>query len=241
MRRSLSRAGHRLRSLLSVYKKLENENFCAVLEASSPGMFDRNNLYSMDLAIRTMPEGDVLEIGSYAGLSANVIVHLLRMHGRERRFFACDKRVFEEPLGSDYVARLHVGPEAFRDFIKASLIRHLSFFSSGHEPYVMEMTSDEFFRAWDGRETRRDVFERDVPMGGAFGFVYIDGNHSYDIARRDFEAADRSLVTGGYILMDDSADHLPYGCARVAREMSKRRDYRVVLKNPHYLFRKVEA
>jgi hypothetical protein len=51
-----------------------------------------------------------------------------------------------------------------------------------------------------------DVFGRNVVLGGSLSFCYIDGNHTYGFAKRDFENKDRFLAPGGFIFFDDSGD-----------------------------------
>ena len=68
--------------------------------------------------------------------------------------------------------------------------------------------------------------------------MYIDGNHAYDFARRDFENVARLLLLGGYILLDDSAMYQQFGSAQLAREIRQGSEFQVVRRNPNYLFRK---
>jgi hypothetical protein len=84
----------------------------------------------------------------------------------------------------------------------------------------------------------RDVFGREVHLGGPIGFAYVDGNHSYDVARRDFDGCDAHLEAGGFILFDDSADHSVWEVRRVVREAIRTGRYEVVAKNPNYLLRR---
>lgn len=76
-------------------------------------------------------------------------------------------------------------------------------------------------------------------MGGSFSFCYIDGNHTYDYVRRDFENIDKYLDVGGYILFDDSADHNPFGLTKLMKEIMKKKNYKLIMKNPNYLFMKL--
>jgi len=103
----------------------------------------------------------------------------------------------------------------------------------------VEMFSDEFFAAWERREAERDVLGRDVTLGGPISLCYIDGNHSYAFARRDFENADRHLENGGFILFDDSGDGSGWEVCRVVKEVIKGGRYEMVARNPNYLFRKI--
>jgi hypothetical protein len=101
------------------------------------------------------------------------------------------------------------------------------------------MKSADFFQAWQHKETVTDVFGRTILLGGPLSFVYVDGDHSYEAALSDIEESLKHLLPGGLLLLDDSADGLPYGSVEVARKLLKRRDVVLVDKNPNYLFRKV--
>lgn len=42
-----------------------------------------------------------------------------------------------------------------------------------------------------------------------FDLIYIDGDHSYEVAKQDFENYSKLLNKGGYIVMDDASYFLP--------------------------------
>ncbi len=111
-------------------------------------------------------------------------------------------------------------------------------FSRYDLPYTLEMFSEELFEAWRQSQTVTDVFGRAVQLGGPISFCYIDGNHSYECARRDFENSDAFLEAGGFILFDDSADGSGWGVRRVIDEVKSSGNYDRVIENPNYLFRK---
>jgi hypothetical protein len=101
------------------------------------------------------------------------------------------------------------------------------------------MTSDDFFQALSNEESLKDIRGNVFNTESKFSFVYIDGNHDYDYALRDFQHADKNVVNGGFILFDDTEDGSAFGCARLARELEKSNDYRLVMKNPNRLFIKI--
>ena len=83
------------------------------------------------------------------------------------------------------------------------------------------------------------VFERNITLGGSISFAFIDGNHSYDFAKRDFENTDKFLEPGGFILFDDSADNCTFECRHLMKEIEVNPNYEMVVKNPNYLFKKI--
>ena len=72
-----------------------------------------------------------------------------------------------------------------------------------------------------------------------FDLIYIDGNHTYEYSKRDFQNVSKHLDKGGFILFDDSSDYSSFGCARLMKEIVANSDYELVMKNPNYLFRKI--
>jgi hypothetical protein len=210
------------------------------LTFANAGMLDRGNVWSIDYALSHLPSAaPMLEIGSFCGLSTNVIGYLKQRHGVTNRLYTCDRWQFENSdhgtMLGDSKAITHA---EYRAFVKATFERNVRFFSSADLPFALELFSDEFFEAWNKRETRSDVFGRECTLGGPLSFCYIDGNHTYENARRDFEHCDEALDRGGFILFDDSADDSGWDVCRVVVEVAASGRYELIAKNPNYLFRK---
>jgi hypothetical protein len=208
------------------------------LAFANAGMLNRGNILCFDYAIRNLPaESTALEIGSFCGLSTNVISHLIERHGKKTRLFTCDEWKFENSEGPN-LPDSSVSREAYRDFCRQSFIRNVNFFSASRTPHTIEKSSDDFFDLWRKSAKATDIFGRDVTLGGPLHFVYIDGDHTYEATRRDFDNADAALAPGGFILLDDSARSFPFGCYKVAKEVMKDSRYRLVMRNPNFLFQK---
>jgi Methyltransferase domain len=209
------------------------------LRFANAGMLHPGNVYSMDLAIANLPTANpVLEIGTFCGLSANVMSYLLRKHGRPNPIITADRWIFEGAEEGGALAESHVTHDEYRDLVRSSFVRNVETFSKERKPFAIELFSDELFEAWRTGTTIDDIFGRPVTLGGGISFCFIDGNHTYEFARRDFENADAHLDTGGFLLFDDSADSDPFGLTRLMREIRALGRYELVLKNPNYLFRK---
>jgi predicted O-methyltransferase YrrM len=190
-----------------------------------------------DLAIRTAPNAPMLEIGSFCGLSTNIIQYFKQKHDRTLPLFTCDKWIFEgseTPLPSS----APVSHAEIRDYVRESFERSMHLFSGGDLPFTIEATSDEFFSHWQHGDKVPDIFRRDVLLGGPLGFCFIDGNHSEAYALRDFEYCDQHLISGGLILFDDSGDESSWEVKKVIRHIKRDGRYEVVAKNPNYLLRK---
>jgi hypothetical protein len=180
----------------------------------------------------------ILEIGTFCGLSTNVITHFKRKHGVSNPLITCDKWEFENVNGRPRIADSPVLFSDYKAFSKDSYIRNIGLFSREDLPFTFEMNSNEFFDAWKERKTCEDVLGRTHNLGGSFSFCYIDGNHTYEYAKQDFLHCDSYLEDGGFILFDDST--LPeFSLHKLMPEIKTMGHYRLVAQNPYHLFQKV--
>jgi hypothetical protein len=205
-------------------------------------MLNAGNIACFDYAIRNLPSSaPIVEIGSFCGLSTNVISYYKERHNRKNSLFTCDKWEFEnanepESLLGDSHSITH---GEYAKFVKETFLRNVRMFSCNDLPFTIETFSDEFFELWAASADCRDVFGRECKLGGEISFCYIDGNHSFDFAKRDFENSDKHLQVGGFILFDDSADGSGWEVCRVIGEVMRTKRYEIVASNPNYLLRKL--
>jgi len=200
---------------------------------------ENGNLRAFDYAVQHMPEeGAIVEVGSFLGLSTNIIAYLAIKHKRDNLFFACDPWKFEgtERRLSGY---FDGSTEAYRQYAKEVFKMNTTLFSETRKPYTIEAYSREFFKMWSSGSKVQDVFGRSVTLGGPISFAYIDGAHTYDAVKGDFLSIDQYLLPGGFILFDDSADDVGFEeVTRAIQEMRRNSSYEQVFKTPHDFFRK---
>lgn len=222
-------------------KKISNE-YINWMGYANAGMLSGGNIYCMEYAIKNLPSNNpIIEIGSFCGLSTNVIGYFLRRYKLSNHFFNCDKWIFEGSVTGGIIPEsIDITFENYREFVKGSYIRNIDFFSSKNKPYTIELNSDDFFSSWSQNEKLKDVFGRETQLGGNISFCYIDGNHTYDYVKRDFENTNKFLDIGGFILFDDSNDMDPFGLSKLMKEINKMEQFRLVMKNPNYLFKKIK-
>jgi hypothetical protein len=218
----------------------QTTDFVGWVRFAVPGMLTPGNVAAMEYAVKNMPPGNpVLEIGSFSGLSTIVLSYLLDKYSKTTPIFTCDKWEFEgQQLGAPLGDSPSVNHDVYRAFVKGTFLRNMQTFAAKRLPYTIECFSDEFFHRWFANEETVDVFDRPVTLGGKLSFCYIDGNHTYEFAKRDFENTDRALVPGGFILFDDSADGSSWEVNQLVHEIASGHQYEVVSQNPNYLFRK---
>jgi hypothetical protein len=216
-----------------------SDGYTAWLGYANAGMLNKGNLLCFDYALRHLPsKNPMVEIGLFAGLSTNLLTYFKQKHGVTNTLFNCDKWIFESS-GEGSLCGGPVTHAQYRTFVRDSYIRNVRTFSHESLPHTIEAFSDEFFTAWREGRTTTDVFGRTAQLGGPISFCYIDGNHTYDFAKRDFEHTDQFLEPGGFVLFDDSADGSIWEVSRVIEEVKKLPNYRFVVKNPNYMFQKV--
>jgi|SRR6266446_6622751 methyltransferase family protein len=215
------------------------DEFVTWLCFANAGMLEKGNVYLVDYAIsRLSSDAPMLEIGSFCGLSANLLTYYKHKYGRSNPLFTCDKWEFENRMG-DCVGDSSISFEQYKEFVRDSYLRNIKTFSQGDFPFTVEALSVEFFNLWRENKATRDVFDRPVTLGGPLSFCYIDGEHTYEGAKADFENCDKFLQVGGFILFDDSA--LEYmGVSRLMLEVLATGRYKLIARNPNHLFQRMK-
>lgn len=244
MRKLFARALRRAASLLErPAQRVEiTDDFVKWLCFANAGMLDPGNRYIMDYALSRLRSGaPLLEIGTFCGLSANLLTHYKRKHGLRNKLITCDRWDFE--IGDADRERVGGSPVSFSDykrFVRETYVRNAHMFSGDDLPFTIEATSRELFEMWCQEEETRDVFGRAIKLGGPLSFCYIDGNHSYEGAKEDFANCDRFLENEGFLLFDDSTLE-EFGVWKLMPEVIATGRYHLAARNPNHLFRKVQA
>jgi len=221
-------------------QKVEDE-YLAWLSFANAGMLNPGNVFCIDYAIRNLPSNNpILEIGSFCGLSTNVISYLLKKQNKSNKILTTDKWVFEGAEKEGYIGDSKIKHSDYRAFVMDTFKNNVLFFSAHNLPFPVEAFSDNFFQLWGNNETVEDLFGRELKLGGYISFAYIDGNHTYEYSKKDFLNTSKYLDIGGFILFDDSSDTSPFGCAELMKEILDDDNYELVMKNPNYLFRKIK-
>jgi hypothetical protein len=209
------------------------------------GMLHEGNIYLIDFALKKMPPlGCVIEIGSYGGLSTNLILYLLKVNNRTEHLLNCDPWIYEgfndksETNPTKIDGRTDISRIEYAEYMRNAFVKGVEFLNKENLPYSFQLSSDEFFHQYKHKTKTEDLFGRTIQLGSPISFAYIDGNHQYDFVKRDFEHVDEFLMESGFILFDDSMDGLPFGSARFMQEMRKNKRYQFIRKNPNYLFQK---
>ncbi|KAA3615768.1 MAG: class I SAM-dependent methyltransferase [Calditrichaeota bacterium] len=235
---------------------LELDEFTQRILCTVPGMLETGNLESFEYVAKHLSsKKPVLEIGSFCGLSFILLRYFLDKNNKPNKIFTCDDWSYEgffdkNPSGiqdGDLEAYMeivggnkNIRRENYVRFTKSQFKNNALFFSSHNMPASFHLSSNLFFSYWKEGSAMRDIFGNESRLGGPLSFVYIDGDHSYEQCRKDFQNADIFLGHGGFLLLDDSADGGIFGSSQVAKEVEAHSDYELIMKNPNYLFKKVK-
>jgi len=225
-----------------VAKTEEPDEFLGWLHFANAGMLAPGNIAGIEYAISHLPDASpIVEIGSFCGLSANVISYLLTKYQAANELICSDAWIFEGARGDAQLGKHpHVTHAAYREYVRSSFMRNVQFFNPHRVPYAVELVSDQFIEAWTRADSVTDVFGRTRKLGGRISFAYIDGDHTYEQCKRDFQNIDRLLAPGGFILLDDSSCP-QFGVGSVLKEALQSNTYRLILENPNALLQKLGA
>lgn len=201
----------------------------------SPG---HGNIAGFEFALRTMPKGgNVLEIGSFLGLSTIMLSYFAEMHRRQTEIYSADPWEFEgteEPIGGYFDASRPDYQKYARDVFK----RNVTLFCPPNRlPYTFADRSHSFLRRWAAKEDAVDVHGRRKRLGSPLSFAYIDGAHSYEGAIGDFHGIDPFILPGGYVLFDDTGYNWPE-MNRVVAEMAANPAYQLLFTTPNHFYMK---
>ncbi|HXT25068.1 MAG TPA: class I SAM-dependent methyltransferase [Candidatus Eisenbacteria bacterium] len=242
MRTLLARALRRIALNLSPSSnQIEvRDSYLKFLLYANAGMLNTGNLYLMEYAVSHLPtDAPILEIGSFCGLSANILSYFKQKHRVRNRLVTCDPWVFEETeRGQELVGDSGLPFADYMAFARDSFLRSTETFSRRDLPYTIQSSSDTFFAAWKEKQSLLDVRGREIALGGAISFCYIDGNHTYEGVKRDFLNCDSFLENKGFVLFDDSS--VPeFGVGKLMPEVLQTGRYKLIGKNPNHLFQKL--
>lgn len=219
--------------------KVYSDPFIEWLEYYNAGMVDKGNTYALQYVIQhTNSTSPICEIGAFCGFSANLTCYFLRKYNKPNLFFSVDAFDYDpfksmKTIGDSSLKYIDFNPK-----IKNVYLENLKVFSAENLPFAIEAFSDDFFNAWRSNAKQKDLFSKNVQLGGPICFAYIDGDHSYEGAKKDFINCDEFLEVGGFILFDDSSDESKWEVKRVIQDVKDSGRYTVVMKNPNYLFKK---
>lgn len=227
----------------SLYTEYNDENLEWINYAhSSPegGMPYKNQYLYREALAEIKSYKPIIEIGTFSGRSTSAILYLMDKLGRKNRLITTDPFKF---LSNSETSRI-IKMEDYEAHIKEQFMMNMKFWNSHHILNSFCFNSDEFFKKWEKNLVETDIFGNRVRLGGGISFCFLDGDHTFEQAYKDFSNIDNHLETGGMILFDDSGRYHKNamgenGVYKVIRRVLQTRRYEVMHENPNFLVRKM--
>jgi len=191
-----------------------------------PGMTDGDKIDALFEVMRRAPAGDIVEIGSWWGRSAALLVLLAQRHGLGPVLCVDPWRAENLPQGVEVLdaasARMDVD-EALRIFQI-----NLSPLAGGRLNYIRKPAAEAAKAYGPGLAVETEVFGR-TGYGGRISVLHIDGNHAYENVLADSEAWTPHVAPGGWIVFDDYVWAFGDGPRRVGDDWLARNAHRIDL------------
>jgi SAM-dependent methyltransferase len=179
------------------------------------------------LLFREFKPKKFLEIGVFRGQSLSLASLLSRMNNLQTE--VCGISPFSS--AGDSVSRYRSDVDFFQDTLD-----NFEHFNLPPPELVRAFSTDP--------EAERFIASKEWDL------IYIDGNHDYEIARKDWENCSRQLKPGGVIVLDDSALNTGYrapafatvghpGPSRLAQEIDGKRFREIVRVGHNRAFQKI--
>jgi hypothetical protein len=171
-----------------------------------PGMCEREKIYALYELSRRASSGDVVEIGSWWGKSAFVLLFLAG-------HYKIGKMLCVDPWSNEHL--IQGDEKGLLDNIRVSAEEALTVFKMNLLPYAngrlnyLRMASVKACDHYqDCRVVQTDIFGK-TAYSGEIVILHIDGNHSYSNVLADVAAWSPLVIPGGWIIIDDYC--WPYG------------------------------
>jgi hypothetical protein len=169
-----------------------------------PGQCDEEKLTAFAHLTRVLPSGDLVEIGSFCGRSAFALAWLGERHtignlisidpwsnqavedqGRQAEILNRDM----EAINFDKIFRVYIS--------NISLLNN-----AGYIREVSVKAIDHYKRAVLAGFLQSPQLNK-IKVDGRVSLLHIDGNHDYDHVCQDIETWTPSVISGGWVLLDD--------------------------------------
>jgi MMP 1-O-methyltransferase len=141
-----------------------------------------------DYATNIIPDGNIIEIGSWLGLSTITLALSLKERNSNYQLFSIDPHDIEHSKSTDVTTDFWNGIEPGFDWHKKYIENLRKWGVRKHVISIREKSQDAF-----------DYFQEQT-----ISMVFIDGDHSKEAVFKDLENYVPLVKTDGYIIMHDS-------------------------------------
>ncbi len=165
-----------------------------------PGMTDLDKIEALIEVMRHAPKGDIVEIGSWWGRSAALLLLLGRLYGVGPVLcidpWAAENWVQGVPVLDGAIPT--VDPDSMVRIFEANLAP----LAMGDLNYIRAPSGKAFSLYTPGFQTQTETFGA-TRYEGSIALLHIDGNHAYEAVDLDARLWIPKVRAGGWILFDD--------------------------------------
>jgi hypothetical protein len=165
-----------------------------------PGMSDNDKIAAMIEVARHLPDGDIVEIGSWWGRSAALLTLLSRHHDRGSVLCVDPWRADALPQGVAVLDRASAAmdlDDALRIFET-----NLAPIGLGRVNYIRAPSTEAVTRYGPGLEVESEALGRTTYLG-RIALLHIDGNHALERVTEDCDCWTPHMTPGGWVVFDD--------------------------------------
>lgn len=182
-----------------------------------PGMCDHEKVRALYEICRHCPPGDIVEIGSWWGKSAFVLLRLAQSFGIGSLLCVdpwSDAHLVQNDAGAlvDTLSAQFSAEEAFEVF-QVNLLPY-----SADDVNYLRLPSTQAAHQYETNKTVVSPAFGSTCYSGQIALLHIDGNHAYESVQADLLAWRDHVVGGGWIVLDDYTWPFGDGPKRVGDE-----------------------
>jgi hypothetical protein len=168
-----------------------------------PGASDDAKIDALCRIFATCPRGDLVEIGSFWGKSAFVLLRLAQLHAIGKLLCVdpwSDSAAGDQRESSDEIAAVRDRLD-FQEAFEVFLVNLLPY-ARGDLNYLRLPADRALSRYGPSCSVSSEEFGETV-YEGRLACLHVDGNHDYEFARRDIEQWGKLVIPGGWLIVDD--------------------------------------
>lgn len=185
-----------------------------------PGQCDDNKLSMLTHIMRVVPDGDLVEIGSYFGRSAFALGWLAQEHSvgslvcvdpwnkqkiesqGEKAAILNNRSILDRELEDKNkepsIKNSDFDDKIFNGFVASvSMLKNTGYLRDISSSAVATYEKAAYKKALDCEQLGK------IPLVGHISLLHIDGNHGYEFVKQDIECWSSWVISGGWILLDD--------------------------------------
>jgi hypothetical protein len=169
-----------------------------------PGQCDLEKLTAFAHLTRVLPHGDLVEIGSFCGRSAFALAWLGKRHeiGNLISIDPWSNQAIEDQGRQAEILNRDMESIDFEKIFRIYISNISLLSNAGYIREVSVKAIDHYKRAVSEGHLKSPQLNT-ITVDGRISLLHIDGNHAYDHVRQDIETWVPSVMSGGWVLLDD--------------------------------------